>query len=256
MDFRNGTTGSFGADSATPCVRLTQDDVINTDISKPGTLKKLFRKLHGSGKKRQQPGSACVGCRLKKRSCDGSSPCSRCVLAGHTCIRDEDRGSSPTTDVSRELRTHPEPPISQCGGPCHAPMAASTDPMCPSLGAIGMLLDCGLRVVDVSTMLGSCPLKLRSALHRLSGVVPHLVQNQAVKRKPLPEVDEVFESEHVSCWQARYEPDGSTVCLFNDQAAYQYGEISRPDVFLGCLSCLEPAASPALSFRLATEVPC
>eukprot|EP00961_Rhodomonas_salina_P299300 3938822-Rhodomonas_salina.2 len=61
----------------------------------------------------------------------------------------------------------------------------------------------------------------------------------------------MFESEQISHWQVRFEPDGSKVCQFNDQAAFQHGEIPRPPVSLGCLSCLEAAAFSVLSLELA-----
>lgn len=86
-----------------------------------------------------------------------------------------------------------------------------------------MLLDLGFRADCVANMIGSCPRKLRSALDRLSCAIPHMLLNQAAKRKPLPELDAMFESTQVVCTRHEIEPDGSSACLFNDQACSRFG---------------------------------
>eukprot|EP00961_Rhodomonas_salina_P059547 799813-Rhodomonas_salina.1 len=240
MDFKSALIASFRvAAAATPCVRLTQDDIVRTDLNQAGNVKRLLRKLHRSGQKRSAPGSACTRCRVLKKSCDGGFPCSNCVMADGICVKHKERSVTRRSSLSSadlvvpslEIPNCPEPPISQGLVSCFSPKADTTDPMLPSLGGMGMLL--GSNADDITKIIGSCPPKLRSALDLLSRSIQPMLQKQAVKRKLLPELDDsVFESAQVVCTRHRFEPDGSTVCIFINQAASRYGENSRPDLCL------------------------
>lgn len=266
MEFGNFLIASSQATFLTSCVRLTQDDILRVDLNQAGIVKKLLRKLHRSGLKRSSPGSACTRCRFLKKGCDGDFPCSNCALAGGTCTRHEPSSSarrSPSADdaphlVLRALQYNPGPPICEdlvtCKGQAadpmlcktqatHPPKAQATDSMSvtmrPTLGGIGMLLDFGYRAEDIAGMIDSCPPKLRSALDRLSCVLQPMLQNQAAKRRPLPKLDDLFESAQVACTRCEIKPDGSTVFLCNNQAAKQYGA-HKKDITARFLNCDMP----------------
>eukprot|EP00961_Rhodomonas_salina_P057308 770388-Rhodomonas_salina.1 len=58
-------------------------------------------------------------------------------------------------------------------------------------------MDLGWRAEEMENVFCLCPQRLRSALDRLSCVVQSMIRNQAAKLKPLPEVDDMFESARV-----------------------------------------------------------
>jgi len=95
--------------------------------------------------------------------------------------------------------------------------------MRPDLGAMGMLIDLGWRPDALANMMRACPLKLRCALDRLSCVIKNLMGNRAIKRKLLPDVDDMFDSAQVVRARCRLDPDGSMVAFMNNLAASHYG---------------------------------
>lgn len=236
--------------SATPLVRLTQDEVAMADLNRPGTLKTLLKKLHrsyevGSGQKRRAPGKACTRCHRSKKSCSGF-PCSNCLFAGATCIKDQGgcaaelsilqdtvQDRSPTLKGPEPMPLSwgrwahtfdPEPPISQGTMQYCSPTPQAPDPMRPSLGAIGLLLDFAWKPDILAGMIGSCPQKLRCALDRLSCVIKPMLRAQAAKRKPLPELDtEIFESVKVARSRVCMQQDGSTKLSGNCRLLEIYG---------------------------------
>eukprot|EP00961_Rhodomonas_salina_P147241 1981402-Rhodomonas_salina.1 len=232
-----------------PHIRLTQDDVARTDLNRPGTLKKLLRKLHqsyevGSGQTRRAPGAACTRCHRSKKSCDGF-PCSNCLLAGVSCVKDGARKSAENIDPELPVAqtavviVNPEPPVSQSEawvGCSFSP--PQLDPMRPSLGGMGMLIDVGWKPDVIASMIGSCPLKLRNALDRLSCVIKPMLRNQAAKRKPLPELNITgWKSAQVARTRYCRGPDGSTSAHATDRFNEIYSEISK-SALPRVLSCL------------------
>eukprot|EP00961_Rhodomonas_salina_P140738 1894057-Rhodomonas_salina.1 len=258
-DLANDRAGSLRTHVATPSVRaavakpnphvrLTQEDILSTDLTQAGSVKKLLRKLHRSGPKRRAPGAACQRCHRLKRSCDGATPCSTCVMAGTTCIKSETGMSGSAGLVHRALPQNPELPISQGVFQCRSPKAHGTDPMRPSLGGLGMFFDLGWRAADTANMIGSCPPKLRSALDRLSCVIQHMIRRQEQYRKPLPEIDaSMFESAQVTGSRFCRQSDGSTVACLNSRVCEVYGEIPKSDASQRYLACLFFSSSSALS---------
>lgn len=74
--------------------------------------------------------AACSRCRSMKISCNGS-PCSNCVLAGESCLKDE---------TTMAMVVTPEPPVSNLKGVVGCSFAAlqTSDPMRPSVGGMVM----------------------------------------------------------------------------------------------------------------------
>lgn len=107
--------------------------------------------------------------------------------------------------------------------------------MRPSLGGMELLVDLGWRSDSIANMIGCCPVKLRTALDRLSSAVPNMLRNPLFKRNSMPEMDDLFQSAQVARVRNRLEPDGSKVFCFNDQVAARYGETTLGAI-LSCRS--------------------
>eukprot|EP00961_Rhodomonas_salina_P291102 3931704-Rhodomonas_salina.1 len=244
---------------------------MNTNLSKANAVSKLLKKLSGNSTKIAR-GSSCMRCRQLKRRCDGSHPCGACIIAGADCtnmpVQSKCKAKKSECDVAvqskaggkqaeaddkdllcnkRPLWNGPEPPITQQLVECPAPKSPALDPMCPSLGGMGMLLDLGWRDGEIADVFRSCPPRLCAALNQLSCVAQRMIAERARTRRPLPELIDLFESSRVGRVRLRMEPDGSKVFLFNSECTTHYGEphdlarsalLSSPCSFGRCCSLL------------------